>query len=57
MANAPADDNTWIFGYGSLIWGAGPVRTLDRRIGYLDGWHREWTWISTTARCTDLQPR
>ena len=32
MANAPADDNTWIFGYGSLIWGTGPVQTLDRRV-------------------------
>lgn len=37
---------TWIFGYGSLIWGTGPVQTVERRVGILPGWHREWTWIS-----------
>jgi hypothetical protein len=42
--------SSWVFGYGSLIWGTGPVNVLDRRDGVLPGWHREWTWISTTAR-------
>lgn len=44
------DENrsTWIFGYGSLIWGTGPVQTIERRVGVLPGWHREWTWISQT---------
>lgn len=42
------DESTWIFGYGSLIWGTGPVQTKDSRTGFLEGWHREWTWISQT---------
>jgi hypothetical protein len=39
---------TWVFGYGSLIWGTGAVKTVERREGILPGWHREWTWISST---------
>jgi ChaC-like protein len=39
---------TWVFGYGSLIWGTGAVETVERREGILPGWHREWTWISKT---------
>jgi ChaC-like protein len=38
----------WVFGYGSLIWGTGEVQTAERLEGYLRGWHREWTWISST---------
>ena|ERR1700746_577224 len=40
----------WVFGYGSLIWGTGFVKTIDRRDGVLPGWHRDWTWISGRAR-------
>jgi len=36
----------WVFGYGSLIWGTGEVKPVERRVGVLQGWHREWTWIS-----------
>jgi hypothetical protein len=35
-----------IFGYGSLIWGTGAVRTAERLEGIMPGWRREWTWIS-----------
>lgn len=38
----------WVFGHGSLIWWTGGVNTIERREGVLLGWHREWTWISTT---------
>lgn len=41
---------TWIFGYGSLIWGTGLVQTIERRVGVLPGWHREWTWISQSRQ-------
>src|SRR5690348_939703 len=44
----PKQESIWVFGYGSLIWGTGPVVTADRREGVLPGWHREWTWISST---------
>lgn len=42
-----AHKSTWVFGYGSLIWGTGAVETEERREGVLRGWHREWTWISS----------
>ena len=38
----------WVFGYGSLIWGTGVVKAAERLEGILPGWHREWTWISST---------
>jgi hypothetical protein len=25
------NSSTWIFGYGSLTWGSGPVQTTERR--------------------------
>jgi cation transport regulator ChaC len=36
----------WVFGYGSLIWGTGSVTAVERREGFLQGWHRDWAWIS-----------
>jgi hypothetical protein len=38
------------FTYGSLSWDPGNVRPDEERIGYLEGWHREWTWISRIRR-------
>jgi len=49
-AEAKTQPTIWIFGYGSLIWGTGPVQVTEKRTGILTGWHREWTWISTAAR-------
>ena len=46
MANT--QQSTWVFGYGSLIWGTGAVVTVERREGILPGWHRAWTWISSS---------
>lgn len=43
-----AEESTWVFGYGSLIWGTGAVTTKERRTGLLEGWHREWAWISAS---------
>jgi ChaC-like protein len=42
--------SVWVFGYGSLIWDTGAVQTIERREGFLHGWHREWTWISEKRR-------
>jgi len=36
----------WVFGYGSLIWWTGDVHAVREQIDYLEGWHRDWTWIS-----------
>jgi hypothetical protein len=41
-------NDRWVFGYGSLIWGAGTVLIAERIEGFLDGWHREWNWISAS---------
>jgi hypothetical protein len=43
-------DSLWVFGYGSLLWDLGSVRPAEERTGYLEGWHREWTWISKIRR-------
>lgn len=40
----------WVFGYGSLIWDCGGVRVTDESTGFLKGWSRAWTWISTKRR-------
>lgn len=38
----------WIFGYGSLIWDTGTVERAEVRERYLNGWRREWNWISAS---------
>jgi cation transport regulator ChaC len=41
-------NESWVFGYGSLIWGAGTVLIAERIEGFLDWWHREGNWISAS---------
>ena len=41
-------NSIWVFGYGSLLWGTGDVRPVREQIGHLEGWHRDWTWISAS---------
>jgi hypothetical protein len=38
----------WVFGYGSLIWDTGTVERAEAREGVLQGWRREWNWISAS---------
>jgi len=53
------DKEVWVFGYGSLIWDRSNIKPIEERIGELQGWHRDWTWISTRrheAPTCSLQP-
>ena len=45
-----SEADTWIFGFGSLIWGTGNVEPAEVVSGYLEAWHREWSWISENRR-------
>jgi len=40
------DTEVWVFVYGSLIWDRSDIKPVEERIGELQGWHRDWTWIS-----------
>jgi hypothetical protein len=51
---------TWVFGYGSLIWNRENITIVEERIGELQNYHRDWTWISKERRhgapTCNLQP-
>ncbi|PQO22796.1 gamma-glutamylcyclotransferase [Rhodobacteraceae bacterium WD3A24] len=49
------DDPLWVFGYGSLIWNPG-FEHLERRIAWLDGWHRSFCMRSIHHRGTPDRP-
>lgn len=57
---APMKDE-WVFGYGSVIWDRSGINFVEEKIGDLQGWHREWTWISERRRhgapTCSLQPK
>jgi len=55
-AAGPADDEVWVFAYGSLIWNP-PFAFAERRVGVVRGWHRSFCfgWI-TRYRGTLEQP-
>lgn len=43
-----SSEDIWVFGYGSLIWYRPKLKPIEKKVGYLQGWHRDWTWISTS---------
>lgn len=45
-----SSDDVWVFAYGSVIWHKGKVTPNEEKVGFLQGWHRDWAWISKT-RC------
>lgn len=52
-------DDVWVFAYGSVMWHRGTVKPIEEKVGFLQGWHRDWTWISRTrgsAPTCSLQP-
>ncbi|WP_071672902.1 gamma-glutamylcyclotransferase [Nioella nitratireducens] len=50
-----AQDELWVFGYGSLIWNPG-FDVAETRIARLPGWHRSFCMRSIHHRGTEDQP-
>lgn len=55
LASAPAREDTWVFGYGSLMWNP-CFRHLKRRAGTLHGYARRFGIWTTRARGTPENP-
>lgn len=54
-----SNKEVWVFGYGSLIWYRPKIKDIEEKIGFLEEWHRDWTWISSSrhgAPTCSLQP-
>jgi hypothetical protein len=41
-----SSEDVWVFAYGSVMWDQGTVQPVEEKVGFLQGWHRDWTWIS-----------
>ncbi len=50
-----AQDDLWVFGYGSLIWNPG-FDVAETRIARLPGWHRSFCMSSIHHRGTEENP-
>ncbi len=45
LARHPADEDVWLFGYGSLMWNPA-LHFVERRGGVVRGWHRRYClWL------------
>ncbi|MBI1292094.1 gamma-glutamylcyclotransferase [bacterium] len=54
MARRPSGD-VWVFAYGSLIWNPA-MKTSERRMARIEGWHRAFCLSMTAGRGTTEQP-
>ncbi len=54
MAARPPGD-VWLFAYGSLIWNP-IIRSAERRVARVDGWHRAFCLSVRAGRGTAEQP-
>ncbi len=54
MQSRPVGD-IWVFAYGSLIWNPA-MKTAERRVARVDGWHRTFCLSITVGRGTPAQP-
>lgn len=50
-----ADDDVWLFAYGSLIWNPA-LRFAERRVAPAHGWHRSFCMWSRVNRGTPERP-
>ncbi len=55
IMQARAAGEIWLFGYGSLIWNP-TVRTAERRIARIDGWHRSFCLLAHAGRGSPENP-
>ena len=57
LASCPgsADDDIWLFAYGSLIWNP-TIAFAERRAGTIRGWHRRFCLSSPVGRGTPERP-
>jgi glutathione-specific gamma-glutamylcyclotransferase len=51
----PADDDIWLFAYGSLIWNPA-CETVERRPAVVPGWHRAFCFTVTRFRGSPDRP-
>ncbi|MCJ0762650.1 gamma-glutamylcyclotransferase [Variovorax terrae] len=54
LAYRPHGD-VWVFGYGSLIWNSA-IKSVERRVARIDGWHRSFCMSITALRATADRP-
>jgi cation transport protein ChaC len=54
LASRP-DGDVWVFGYGSLIWNPS-LKTAERRIARIEGWHRSFCYSVIAGRGSPLLP-
>ena len=54
LTDRPHGD-VWVFGYGSLIWNSA-IKSVERRVARIDGWHRSFCLSITALRATADRP-
>lgn len=55
LAEAPAGEDVWVFGYGSLMWNPA-FRHTETRAGRVHGYHRRFVFWSTIGRGSRERP-
>ncbi|WP_256731316.1 gamma-glutamylcyclotransferase [Sphingomonas sp. dw_22] len=54
LASRPAGP-AWVFAYGSLVWNP-TIRSVERRVAHIDGWHRAFCLTSPLGRGSPDRP-
>lgn len=55
LARAPAGEDVWVFGYGSLIWNPA-FNFAESQVARLYGYHRQFCFWSVSGRGTPERP-
>jgi cation transport protein ChaC len=55
LAQHPAGEDVWLFGYGSLMWNPA-MHFVESRVGIVRGWHRSYCLWAHMGRGTPEQP-